>query len=533
LVEQHVTKTNRSASFYQKWRILCTLLITTDEPIKQYEQKSMSEITNQETAPQKLFAKVIPRNAHVMRKSDLTPNTLKVLQTLIQHNYKAYAVGGCVRDKLMGQTPKDFDVVTNATPDQIKACFRNCRLIGRRFRLAHITFGREIIEVATFRGHHASEGNEGSSTKEADNTPTQMKGASTAPEHVNNKQATEQANLEGPRGKKLRRSRRFDEKEDLSKQSESGQLIRDNIFGSIEEDAARRDFSFNAMYFDVTDESILDFADGMHSIENRAIEMIGDSEVRFREDPVRMIRAVRFACKLNMQLPEALSKSIVQHAHLMANIPAARMFEEANKLLLSGYGLVTFESLLKHKLLGQLFPLLAPLLKDTASKEYELVCKMLKNTDNRIHNDQRITPAFLYATFLWYPMEERAQELTFESSMQMHDAINLASAEVLFQQSKRIMIPKRFSIPVREIWGLQSRLFKRQGKRCLQLLTHPKFRAAYDFLLLRGQVEGGKLLEVAQWWTMFQEVGTNERNKMINQLPNSAPRRRRKRKPKA
>jgi poly(A) polymerase len=453
---------------------------------------------------QKLFPEVIQRNAHDMRNSDLTPNTLKVLQTLIQHGYKAYAVGGCIRDKLMGTQPKDFDVVTNATPSQIKACFRNCRLIGRRFRLAHITFGREIIEVATFRGHHDSEPDDEQAESEQEIT------SATAPPISTDK--PQKSN------------------EVLSSKTDAGQLTRDNIFGSIEEDAARRDFTFNAMYFDVQDESILDFAKGMQALETRTIVMIGDSEVRFREDPVRMIRAIRFACKLHMQIPHALSKSIKQNAYLMTNIPPARLFEEVNKLLLSGTGMVTFESLLWHNLLTPLFPLLTPLLTDVNSKEYQFIINMLKNTDNRINNNQRITPAFLYAAFLWYPMEERAQERMFESSMPLHDAINLASADVLFQQSRRIMIPKRFSVPVREIWGLQLRLQRRQGRRCLQLLTHPRFRAAYDFLLLRGSVEGGDLFEIAQWWTIFQEVNANEQTKMINELPNTGPRKRRKRK---
>ncbi len=438
---------------------------------------------------------VIPRHAHSMRSTDLSPNTLKVLRQLIAKGYKAYAVGGCIRDKLLGQAPKDFDVVTNATPEQIKGCFRNCRLIGRRFRLAHITFGREIIEVATFRGHH---------TKEVE--PKSDEKSATKP-----------------------KSKEF---EQLAKQNEAGQLVRDNIFGTIEEDAARRDFTFNAMYFDVQDESILDFADGLGAIASRQVQMIGDSEVRFREDPVRMIRAIRFASKLNMKIPAQLSASIKENAHLMTNVPPARLFEEVNKLLLSGTGVITFENLVSHNLLTPLFPLLMALLKDVKSKEYQFIIQMLKNTDNRINNNQRITPAFLYATFLWYPMEERAQERMFESSMTLNDAINLASADILFQQSRRIMIPKRFSLPVREIWSLQQRLQKRQGRRCLQLLTHPKFRAAYDFLLLRGTVEGGDLLELAQWWTEFQTANESTQESMLQALPNKTPKRRNKRKPK-
>jgi poly(A) polymerase len=429
--------------------------------------------------PLRLHPTLIKRSEHNMRLSDLTPNTQKVLRTLVEHNYKAYAVGGCVRDRLVGIAPKDFDVVTNATPEQIKACFRNCRLIGRRFRLAHITFGREIIEVATFRGHHSD-----------------------------------------------------DSKEANAKQSTEGQLVRDNIFGSIEEDAARRDFSFNAMYFDASDESILDFADGMKSIASRRIEMIGDEQTRFKEDPVRMIRAVRFAVKLGMEIPTQMQSYIKSHAHLMANIPPARMFEEVSKLLLSGKGLETLIWLRKLNLFKVLFPALDGMLNDSKGKEQQLIELMLKNTDKRIAEQMRITPAFLYATVLWYPMEERSAQLIFDTQITPHDALNIASSEVIHRQVQRIMIPKRFSIPVREIWTLQGRLSKRFGKRPYQLLSHPRFRAAYDFLLLRGEVEGGDLLELGEWWTEFQEASQERKATMMSALgKSSAPRRRKKRKP--
>ncbi|MFC4700893.1 polynucleotide adenylyltransferase PcnB [Glaciecola siphonariae] len=431
----------------------------------------------------RLEASVIQRDDHTMRLSDLSPNTQKVLRTLTAHNYDAYAVGGCVRDRLLGLDPKDFDVVTNATPEQIKACFRNCRLIGRRFRLAHITFGREIIEVATFRGHHVE-----------------------------------------------------DAKDSLAKQNSDGQLVRDNIFGSIEEDAARRDFTFNAMYFDASTENILDFADGIEAINTRHIKMIGDTEVRFKEDPVRMIRAARFSVKLSMAIPDDMQQSIRSHAHLLANIPPARLFEEVSKLLLSGKGEDTFLLMQKLGLFHILFPALNGMLNDPKGKEYQLITKMLKNTDERLASGQRITPAFLYATVLWYPMEERTQQLMFDTQMSHHDATNIASAEVIHRQVQRIMVPKRFSIPVREIWVLQSRLQKRFGKRPFQLLTHPRFRAAYDFLLLRGQIEGGDLLELAQWWTDFQEASPEQRTTMVKALGanhNGAPRRRKRKKPKA
>lgn len=445
--------------------------------------------------PSKLYPKEITRNHHSMRKDDLSQNTLKVIEGLLKHNYEAYAVGGCIRDRLLGSSPKDFDVVTNATPEQIKACFRNCRLIGRRFRLAHITFGRDIIEVATFRGHHGDE------TQDANKLPKK----------TNNREALTNKKLANVRAHK----------------SDSGQLLRDNIFGSIEEDAARRDFTFNAMYFDIRTESILDFANGIDAIADKEVRMIGPAELRFCEDPVRMLRAIRFACKLNMTLPSDLSACIHKNAHLLTNIPPARLFEEVSKLLLSGQGWKTFLGLYEHNLMSQLFPLLTALLRDKTGKEYQLVEKMLKNTDNRINNDQRITPAFLYAAFLWYPMEERAQELMFESAMPHHDAINVASSEILTQQCRKIMIPKRFSIPAKEIWSLQTRLQRRQGKRCLQLIGHPRFRAAYDFLLLRSHAEGGDLIELSQWWTDFQKVDNQEQQKMLSLLPSSRrPRRR-------
>jgi poly(A) polymerase len=430
----------------------------------------------------RLEASIIKRSEHKMRLSDLTPNTQRVLRTLTAHNYHAYAVGGCVRDRLLGLDPKDFDVVTDATPEQIKACFRNCRLIGRRFRLAHITFGREVIEVATFRGHHVD-----------------------------------------------------DSKENLAKQSSDGQLIRDNIFGSIEEDAARRDFTFNAMYFDASNEDILDFANGIHAIQTRNIEMIGDASMRFKEDPVRMLRAARFSVKLNMTIDDEMQGIISEHAHLLANIPPARLFEEISKLLLVGKGLKTFTLMHSLGLVKILFPALDGLLNDPKGKELQLILNMLINTDERIANEMRITPAFLYATLLWYPMEERAQQLTFDASLAPHDAINIASGEVIHRQVQRIMVPKRFTIPVREIWALQSRLQKRFGKRPFQLLSHPRFRAAYDFLLLRGQVEGGELLELAEWWTQFQEASVEQRADMIKAVGgnSSGPRRKKRKKPRS
>lgn len=427
---------------------------------------------------------VIPRSEHPISREDISPNALKVLYRLNSAGFEAHLVGGCVRDLLLGLHPKDFDVATNATPEQVKGLFKNCRLIGRRFRLAHIVFGREIIEVATFRGHH-------------ENTES--------------------------------------DKPDHAKQDKEGLLLRDNVFGSIEEDAQRRDFTFNAMYYNVADYTIRDFAGGINAIEKREVDLIGDPEVRYREDPVRMLRAVRFAAKLSMSISPRTAGPIPQLSHLLSNIPPARLFEETLKLFLSGQALTTFELLMEYGLLTPLFPQLTPLLSDASSRENQFIKKVLKNTDNRINSGQRVTPAFLYAALLWYPLEEHAAQLTAESGLAAHDAFNIAAGEVLHRQTQRIMIPKRFSTVIRDIWMLQQRLPRRFGRRAYQMLTHPKFRAAYDFLLIRGQVEGGDLLELADWWTAFQNAEPNKQKNMLNSLRKqegySGPKRRRRRPP--
>ena len=429
------------------------------------------------------------RGEHGISREDISANALKVMYRLNGAGFESYLVGGCVRDILMGYEPKDFDVVTNATPEQIKGLFRNCRLIGRRFRLAHIVFGREIIEVATFRGHH----------QETDESETVPKNKATG------------------------------------SQDAQGQLVRDNVFGSIEEDAERRDFTFNAMYYSVADFTVKDFADGLAAIEKREVALMGDPETRYREDPVRMLRAVRFAVKLSMRIETSTAAPIKSLASLLQNIPPARLFEETLKLFLSGKGEETFLMMREYGLIDQLFPQLAPFLKDENSKEMQFVRHVLANTDERINNEQRVTPAFLYAALLWYPVEEQSQRLQLESGLNAHDAFNIASSEVIAKQTQRIMIPKRFSTVMRDIWILQQRLPKRFGRRAFQLLTHPKFRAGYDFLLARGQTEGGDLLELAQWWTHFQHAESGKQKGMLNALKRAdsagkgAPRKRKRR----
>ena len=426
----------------------------------------------------------IKKSQHGISTDDISENALKVLHRLNQGGYQAYLVGGCVRDLILGLHPKDFDVVTDATPEQIKGLFRNCRLIGRRFRLAHIVFGRDIIEVATFRGHHQS----------GEDKACEKRG----------------------------------------KQNVEGQILRDNVFGSIEEDAERRDFTVNAMYYNIADNTVLDFADGMGAIKNKTLALIGDPEVRYREDPVRMLRAVRFSAKLNMKISPASSEAIHQLASLLANIPPARLFEEVLKLLVSGQGVATYELLQEYRLFEQLFPQLGFLASARDGREEKFIRQVLTNTDNRINTGQRVTPAFLYASMLWYPLEEHCQKLVLESGLNQHDAFNIAMNEVLHRQIQRIMIPKRFSTGIKEIWQLQHRLGKRYGRRAYQMLEHPRFRAAYDFLLLRGQIEGGNTLELADWWTEFQQLSAEKRKVMLNALrdKNGAPPKRRRRRSK-
>nr|WP_313932837.1 polynucleotide adenylyltransferase PcnB [Pseudidiomarina sp. GXY010] len=404
------------------------------------------------------------RDQHPISRKDIPEHALKVLYRLHNAGYQAFLVGGCVRDLLLGIQPKDFDVATNAQPEQVKALFRNCRLVGRRFRLAHVVFGREVIEVATFRGHHDSPADEPAKTDK------------------------------------------------IAKQNAAGMLVRDNVFGSIEEDAQRRDFTVNALYYNIADFCIYDFANGVKDIEAGVLRMIGDSATRYREDPVRMLRAIRFATKLNMRMDSSVADPIKELAPLLQNIPAARLFEESLKLFTAGKGLANFEMLVEYQLFQQLFPLLRSYLKALDEAPYQLLKQTFADTDERVRNGQRITPAYLYAALLWWPLQARMEQLTFEGGLSQADALNLAAADVIGKQVQSIAIPKRFTIPAREIWQLQQRLERAQGKRIGMVLGHPKFRAAYDFLLLRANtataLERGKLEQLAQFWTKQQQNGT-------------------------
>ena len=426
---------------------------------------------------------IIPRKQHDISRQAISENALKVLYRLNKQGYQAYLVGGCVRDLLLGKKPKDFDITTNATPEQVQKAFRNCRLVGRRFRLAHIMFGKEIIEVATFRGDHSNLNSEITNTKLT----------------------------------------KIDS--NISKRSQSGMLLRDNVYGTIEEDAMRRDFTINGLYYSVKDFTIRDYCHGIDDLKNGLIRLIGDPETRYREDPVRMLRAIRFAAKLNMTIESNTAAPIKSLACLLKNIPSARLFDEAIKLFQSGHGLPTYHLLRKYHLFFILFPTLQRSFnyqqrsnKADISYAEQIIEQALKNTDYRIANYKRVNPAYLFAVMLWYPLAERTREIIMESGLTYHDAFDLAMNDILKEQCSVIAIPKRLTSTMCDIWRLQLRFSKRSLKRVTSIFEHPKFRAAYDLLELRASIEKGELLELAKWWDEYQHCGLDQRLKMVKQI---------------
>ncbi|MDP4536238.1 polynucleotide adenylyltransferase PcnB [Alkalimonas collagenimarina] len=426
----------------------------------------------------------LSRDQHSISRKQISPNALKVLYRLKDAGFEAYLVGGCIRDLLLGLQPKDFDVATNAKPEQVRQVFRNCRLIGRRFRLAHVLFGREVIEVATFRGHHSQ--------------PDESE----------------------------------DDQTHLAKASEEGLILRDNVYGTIEEDAERRDFTINALYYSINKFEVLDFANGIQAIAERKIELIGDPETRYREDPVRMLRAIRFATKLNMQIAPATAAPIAELAPLLQSIPAARLFEECLKLFMAGKAFDNFMLMKQFGIIKQLMPSLDKAIKlEPEGKTFQLVSQALQDTDQRVADGKPVTPAFLFAAFFWYQVEMRSQTMQLEGGLPPVDALNIAMTEVLSDLQQRISLPKRFSLVTRDIWGLQGRLARRNGRRAHSLLQLPKFRAAFDFLVLRAKAEGGELQEQADWWQRFQFESEDDQLKMVQQAPAtpgaSKPKRRR------
>ena len=422
---------------------------------------------------------IIPRPDHCISRANISPSALKVMYRLREAGHRACLVGGGVRDLLIGREPKDFDIATDALPEQVYALFRNCRLIGRRFRLAHVQFGREIIEVATFRAC-------GEIGDEAD----------------------------GP----------------TVERAKNGRILSDNVYGDIEDDAWRRDFTVNALYYDIANFAVLDYVGGMADLNNGLIRLIGDPVERYREDPVRMLRAVRFAAKLGFQVDPATAAPLRQLGHLLEQIPPARLHDEIIKLFLSGSAVQTFELLRHYRLFGWLFPETERCL-NRQKHHYPkvLLVQALANTDQRLIEGKPVHPAFLFAALLWEPFRERLRQLEVEG-VDESEAQQDAAEMVIQAQVRHAALPRRHSLPMREIWEMQQRLTYRTGKRPARLLSHPRFRAAYDFLVLRAEADESAQ-ELADWWTRFLAADESGRSRMTQptaQAKKSKSRRRRK-----
>lgn len=412
---------------------------------------------------------IIPRAEHCISRSDISNTALKVLYGLKEAGFEAYLVGGGVRDLLLGLKPKDFDVATDARPEQVKATFRNCRLIGRRFRLAHVYFGRDIIEVATFRGAHAESGDSAAGVVSA-----------------------------------------------------NGQILRDNVYGDRDEDAARRDFSVNALYYNIADFSVIDYFGGIEDLARRRIRMIGDAAQRYREDPVRMLRAVRFAAKLGFDIDPDTAAPIRDLAATLLSVPSARRFDETLKLLLSGHGQASYELLgrlgLDHALIA------SPQVESASTRTFHR--QGLANTDERVAANKPVSPAFLFAVLLW-PVFEESVAREAAAGAEEYASLMLGAQTATRQQNELAIIPKRFALPMQEIWTLQSRLEQRRSRRALRLLSHPRFRAAYDFLAMR-EAAGEAVGDSVAWWTDLQQAHPEQRKDLLE--PERRGRRRRSKK---
>ncbi|MET0617555.1 MAG: polynucleotide adenylyltransferase PcnB [Luteibacter sp.] len=407
----------------------------------------MNPETRNDVAP---TLRVIPREQHSISRKNISKAALRVLYRLHDAGFAAFLVGGAVRDLLLGGHPKDFDVATDATPDEVKGLFRNCRLIGRRFRLAHVVFGPEIIEVATFRGT-GEEGGDGD-------------------RHI----------------------------------AVDGRIVRDNIWGTIEEDAVRRDFRVNALYYDIADFSVRDFVGGMQDLEDRSMRLIGDPDQRYREDPVRMLRAARLAAKLGFTIDAAAAAPFATLGNLLGEAAPARLFDESLKLFLAGHGLKSFRMLEACGLLKFLFPATARALERGDVALRALVEQGLANTDARIAEGKSVTPAFLYAVLLWGEVRDQAHGWIAQGH-DVNEAWQHAAVRVVGEQCQRVAIPRRFTFTMEEIWSLQPRFEQIHRKRVFRLMAHPRFRAAFDFLLLRAPESEG-MRELGQWWAHAQQL---------------------------
>lgn len=418
----------------------------------------------------------MPSAVHHIPADRVCGRAKDVIRRLQKAGFEAYLVGGCVRDLLLGRTPKDFDIATSARPEEIRKLFNSCRLIGRRFRLAHIYYGRDYLEVATFRAPH-------------------------------------------------------DEGDDGGKVNDEGRIIHDNVYGTLEEDVWRRDFTINALFYNPSNGELLDFVGGLEDLRHGKIRLIGDPEKRFREDPVRLLRAIRFAAKLGFEIEERTHAPMASLAILLEAVSSARLFDEIIKLLHSGDGLNTYHLLREYDVLQHLLPLTAESIEEDTSGNFARMVELsLGNTDQRITEGKSVMPAFLYAVLLWHKVHLAAVALQAGGAPEMQ-ALHVAATEALRDQVDFTAVPRRFSNITREIWALQSRFRHRDLRRANLLLGNARFRAAYDFLCLRAEA-GEPVKEDAEWWTAFQHATPEERQELCKgaQGKKGSMRRRKKRK---
>ena len=418
---------------------------------------------------------VIPHSKHGIRRDGISSGSRRTVETLQEHGYKAYVVGGAVRDLLAGIKPKDFDVATDATPEQVRQCFRRSRIIGRRFQIVHVMMGQETIEVTTFRGHHGQQDSHRAHT------------------------------------------------------DDQGRVLRDNVFGSQKDDAARRDFTVNALYYDPVAETVVDYHHGLADLKLRTLRMIGDPATRYREDPVRMLRAVRLAAKLDFSIEPATRRPIGELAELVGNIPPSRLFDEMLKLLTSGQAVKCVQQLRAEGLHHGLLPMLDVILEQPLGERFVMLA--LDNTDRRVRDGKPISPGFLFATLLWHEVLAKWEAIKAGGERPI-PALFQAMDEVLDVQAEKLAITRRVAGDIKDIWSVQPRFEQRSGKRPYALLEQPRFKASLDFLLLRA--ESGEVdAELAEWWSDFLDADGETRAAMLlPQKPDEKKkRRRRKRKP--
>ncbi len=427
----------------------------------------------------KLSPCVVDAGLYSLKPSMISKNARRVVETLQGAGYEAYVVGGSIRDLLLKITPKDFDVATSAEPSEVKALFRRSRIIGRRFQIVHVQFSRELIEVTTFRSNEKSE-------------------------------------LDSS-----------DKSSGLRQQSHSGMLTRDNVFGNVSEDASRRDLTVNALYYDPSDNTIHDFTDGLRDIDNRTIRMIGIPSTRYREDPVRLLRVARFAAKLEFSIESKTAKPMRNLCSALSQVSPPRFFDETLKLFMSGYGAATYVLLREYQLFDYIAPQASRLANEGGSNANHLFEQAFINTDLRISSNKRVTPAFIYAVLLWPAVEKLASHYRTQGHSPNY-AQGKAASEVIAKQITVTAIPKRFTIPMREIWDLQLQLPRRGGQRAKRLSEHPRFRAGYDFVLLREQA-GEDLDGLGSWWTKYQEASPEEQLEMSETMGKTGKKRRRHR----